>query len=197
MNSSARTRTACVGAFLVMAGLAGGCSHRHACTFPIAPPNPLGYASDPMWMLQETGGEASDFVIYDHEFAHRTSRLTPAGEDHVKQIAARVGSTPFPVVVERTNDAVNPNDEFQYPVHHNPVLDLQRRDVVVRSLLAMNVRDANDRVVVAPAIAEGFEEAEAEGAYLRGLGRQNTFGNGNGGGFGYFGGSGFIGGLGF
>ena len=193
MYSSFKTRLAFAGALVVFTGIASGCSHDHACAYPFAAPVPLGSTSDPIWMLQEAGGEASDFVIYDHEFAGRTSRLTPAGEDHVKQIAARVATTPFPVVIERTTDAIDPHDEFQYPVHHDPVLDLKRRDLVVRALLAMNVHDAEERVLVAPAIAEGFEEAEAEGAYLRGLGQYNTFGFGGG----TSGGSGFIGSFGF
>jgi len=170
------------------------CSYRFVgieSDFGAAPPNPLGYAADPIWQLQEINGEASDFVIYDHEFVGDTTRLNTAGEDHVKQIAVRVQETPFPVVVERSMSSIRETDVYKFPVHPNPALDNRRREVVVQLLVAMGVPDADQRTVVAPAIAEGLDSIEAERAYYRALnaqGLRNGWGNAWGGGWGLGGG---------
>jgi hypothetical protein len=148
----------------------------------VAPPNPLGYAVDPVMQIQETNGEASDFVIYDHEFVGDTVRLNTAGEDHVKEIAVRVPETPFPIVIERSMSSSRPGDKYHFPVHPNPALDDARRALVVQVLLAMGVADAEERTVVAPAIAEGFDSIEAERAYYRGLSGSGVGGRGGSGG---------------
>ncbi|MFW6125097.1 MAG: hypothetical protein ACOC46_03020, partial [Pirellulales bacterium] len=132
-------------------------------------------------------GEASDFVIYEHEFVGESYQLTPAGQDHVKQIAARVGNTTFPVIVEQSESSVRPDSEYGYPVSRNPQLDATRREVIVHALSAMGVADADQRVLVSPALAEGFEDGEAEHAYFRGISGNGFHGNGFFG-FGGFGG---------
>jgi hypothetical protein len=171
-----------------LTALAVGCAADGSWDVPptptIAPPQ--GYASDPIWELQERNGEASDFVVYDHEFVGETFRLNKAGEDHVKQIAFRLRQgAPFPVVVEQAYNSVRPGaGEHQYPVYNNPELDLQRRELIVRALAAMGIDDAQQRVVVGPALADGFEAVEAERAYARGLTNETLFGTGFGGGFG-------------
>lgn len=156
-----------------LAALAVGCASDGSWDVPptptIAPPQ--GYASDPIWQLQERNAEASDFVVYDHEFVGETFRLNKSGEDHVKQIAARLrAGAPFPVIVEQAFNSAAPGaTEYQYPVYNNPQLDLERREMVARALTAMGVEDAQDRVVVAPALTPGLEAVEAERAYRRGL----------------------------
>jgi len=171
--------------------VAGGCQGP-ACSNYYAPPAaaPLGSLSDPVWQNQEMNAEHSDFVIHEHEFEQQPDRLNTGGEDHVKQIAARLlGGQDAAVVVERSMSSPRPDTEFQYPVHPNPELDMRRRDIVVRSLLAMGVNDADERVVVAPAFAQGMTGNEAEAAYGAGLsgGAYGASGAGGfGGGFGGF-----------
>ncbi len=155
---------------------------------PVA--RPLGALSDPVWQAQERGAEMADFVIYQHEFKPNAVRLNTAGEDHVKQIAARLLSgQDAMVVVERSWTTAKSDTEYHYPVHTNPELDLERREVVVMALNAMGIADAEERVLVAPEFTTGFEGSEAEAAYQRGIGT-----TGIGGGFGgfFFGGGAFF-----
>lgn len=159
-------------------------------------PDPVGTISDSIWRLQEGNAEASDFVVYEHEFVGNTARLNKAGEDHVKQIAYRVESTPFTVQVEPSSMSVRDSDKYKPPVHGNDELDLQRRDVIVRALAAMGVKEVEQRVVVAPALTPGFQHFEAERAYTRGFSGQNS-GFGGRGGLGGGAGGGFGGGVGF
>jgi hypothetical protein len=82
--------------------------------------------------------------------------------------------------------------EYGYPVNENPTLDMQRQRAVVAVLSSLGVPDASQRVVVAPALAEGLTSNEAEAAYIRGFQPNSTSGafGGGFGGFGGFGGSG-------
>lgn len=158
---------------------------------------PLGSLSDPVWMDQEEGAEVSKFVVYDHEFKLNSNRLNTGGEDHVKQIAARVqAGAPYPVIIERSMNS-KATGTHHFPVAADPELDMKRREVIVRALHIMGVADADERVIVAPAVAEGLTSVEAENAYRRGMqssAGSGAFGNGFGG-FGGFGGGGVGGGV--
>jgi hypothetical protein len=173
--------------------LLGGCAERRRNANYQAPPpaRPLGSLSDPIWQTQEINAEASKFVVYQHEFTLNGVRLNTAGEDHIKRIAAELErGTDFPVVIERSNTSPRQNTTYKYPVHPNPELDMQRREVVVRSLTAMGVPEADQRVSVALAYVAPYTNIEAERAYIRGImsgGIGSGFG-GFGGGFGGFGG---------
>ncbi len=151
-----------------------------------APPAPLGSLSDSIWQSQEMAAEASDFVVYQNEFERDAEWLNTAGEDHVKSIAARLAAgDDAMVVVERGMLSPRDDTEHGYPVHPNPELDMRRREIVVRCLAAMSIEDAEDRVMVAPAIAQGFTGSEASATYARGLGASDAS-PGMGGGFGGF-----------
>jgi uncharacterized membrane protein YgcG len=158
------------------------------------PEPPLGTISDHIWQIQETNAEASDFVIYQHEFKLNQARLNMAGEDHVKQIAERLlAGQDFPVIVERGMTSVRENTKYKLPVHPSPELDMQRREVLVHALVTLGVADAEQRVSVAPALTPGYKATEAAGAYLRGMGGSGGFGGGGfGGGGGGFGGGGIF-----
>ncbi len=133
-------------------------------------PAPLGTISDPIWQNQESNAEYSDFVIHMHEFQGNTERLNTSGEDHVKQIAARLmNGQDAQVLVERSMTSARPETEFQYRVHPSPELDLRRREIIVRSLAAMGINDAEQRVVVSPALTPGITADEAESAYRGGV----------------------------
>ncbi len=162
-----RTRTLLAGAAVLLVA-ATGC---HGWGFRNPAPAPLGTLSDPIWKNQEANAERSDFVVYQHEFQGNTEFLNTAGEDHVKQIAARLlRGQDAHVLVERSMTSARPGTEFGYRVHPNPELDMRRREIVVRSLLAMGVVDAYERVVVSPALTPGFTADEAEAAYRTGIG---------------------------
>jgi hypothetical protein len=174
-----------------------GCHHYHGARALYQPPPavaPLGAISDPIWQSQEARAEASEFVIYQHEFEDDAPWLNFCGKSHVKQIAARLQYCPnMPVVIQPDMTKIDERTEFKYPVHPNPELDLKRREMIVLALQEMGVADAEKRVVVAPAWAEGFTAVEAQAVYNQALSGAGQFGGGFGfGGFGSsFGGGGF------
>jgi uncharacterized membrane protein YgcG len=194
----------CLAAFACGLALSSGCckvrwSLGKICDSKCAaleadPPAPLGTISDPIWQKQEENAEASDFVVHEHEFIGNTPWLNQAGEEHVKKIAVRMPHAPFPVLVEPSSMSRRPGDEKSFPVHGNHDLDMERRQLIATALSKMGVTDAEDRVVVSPALTPGFEQFEAERAYIRGFsGWGGGFGGGGGGGG--FGGGGFGGGM--
>ena len=157
-------------------------------------PVPNGQIVQGLLQEQEVNGEAIDFVIYEHEFVAGTHRLTPAGENHVRQIAVRAKETPFPVVIEESSMAIRPETEYGYPVHNNRELDSQRRVLVARALNILGVASADSRVVVGPAPAAPAYSHEAEISWGGGFSRLNV-NNGGGCGNGGGGGGGLGGGL--
>lgn len=196
-----------VGACLALASVVGGCHCRRVNEAYVSPSPlaPLGTIIDQFHQTQEANAEHSDFVIYQHEFALGSDRLNVAGMDHVKQIAARLPEFIDPrqanalqdgrlVIVQRSNNSEDEKSEFQYPVNPNPELDMQRREVIVRSLIAMGIPDADQRVVVSHALTPGQKATEAERDYQRGL--SGGFGMGGYGGYGGGFGMGGIGGMG-
>jgi len=187
---SIQPKIASLPAIALAAMLVSGCQHKeHHAQIPYDSVAPLGTISDDIWQKQEENGEASDFVIHESEFVGTTAKLNAAGEDHIKQIAVRMISTPFPVVVENSSMSVNESDEYKFPVNGNDDLDMHRRNVIVKMLQAMNVQDTDERVVVSPAFTPGFQGFEAYRAYSTGF--SNRGGRGGGGGsFGGFGGGG-------
>jgi hypothetical protein len=114
----------------------------------------------------ETNGEAADFVIYRNEFVDNSSELTPYGRDHIAEIAARMPSAPFPVLVQR---GINNAD---------PELDQIRREVVVRVLTDLGNSDAERRTFVSQPYGNGLNSMEAEQDYatfrnIRNAGQNN------------------------
>ncbi|MEX0792119.1 MAG: hypothetical protein WD045_03230 [Pirellulaceae bacterium] len=190
-------------ALALLAAGAIGCQSG-ARILPDSPPM-LGADVDAINQIQEENAEAAKFVIYQHEFVPnfldtngdpKAWRLNEDGEDHVKQIATNLlRGVEMPVVVERSRTTARPDTEYGYAVHLNDQLDQQRRQVVVNSLVAMGVEDADGRVVVAPAFSEGLTSPEAVRAYNMGL-SGGRGGAGFGGGFGGMGGGGGFGGFG-
>jgi hypothetical protein len=164
------------------------------------PASSLGTLSDPVWQNQEANAEPSEFVIHEHEFVVDTEFLNTAGEDHLKQIAVRLATGQnAQVLVERSMNSARPDTEYKYRVHPNPDLDMRRRDVVIRALLAMKIPDADSRTVIAPDLAPQYRAGEtAASDYSDYGGSQNGWGGGGGfgGGGGGFGGTGgFAGGT--
>ena len=146
---------------------------------------PLGSSVRAHFGTMEENAEASDFVLYHHEFVDGTAALTPAGRDHIVQIAARSGAVPFPVLVERSE--------------HNstPELDAFRRGLVVRILSDFGVTDADQRTFVAPAYGRHANSLEAEADYLQFLGGSAAGAGAFGGGYGGRAAAGFGGSFGY
>jgi hypothetical protein len=145
---------------------------------------PMGTLSDPVWQNQEHNAERSDFVVHEHEFTGATEFLNTLGEDHLKQIAARLAAgQDAQVIVERCRNYARPETEYKYPVHPNPDLDVRRREIVVRSLLAMRIADADARVVIAPDLAPLYRADDTPAVYSE-PDNSNQRGNGYGGGYG-------------
>ena len=149
---------------------------------------PLGSTVRAWYQVMETNAEAVDFIIYDHDFVGDTARLTPDGRDHVWEIAARMRSTPFPVIVQRSEN------------NSNPELDALRRQIVVAALSSLGNADAEQRTVVSTPYGPGYNATQAEPMYYQhvrsgGFGNNGAFGN-NLGTFGGIGGGGG-GGIGF
>ncbi len=171
-----------------------GCATSEKCPkAPLTPiadiqPQPLGTISDAIWQKQEEHAEASDFVIYEHEWVGNSSKLNVAGMEHVKQIAHRAAATPFPVLVERSSMSVDPNSQYRFPVNGHEELDLERRNLITHALMEMGVADAESRVIVSPALTPGFESFEGERAYNRGFADDGGMGLGGGSFGGSFGG---------
>lgn len=169
-------RSSCQTAFLRTIALAWAIAFVAGCHYGQHPgPTPLGTHVDEVMRLQEENAEASKYVVYTHEFEANDEddttgqtgwKLNAYGEDHVKQIAVNLKrGDAFPVVVERSATSVAEDSEFGYPIHFNDALDAKRRQVVVAALQALGVPDADERVIVAPAFAEGYTGVEASRAY--------------------------------
>ena len=168
-----------------------GCIRNHI-TVPAPVPNPpaqLGATVQPSLQVQEENGEASDFVVYEHEFVQGTSRLNPEGESHIRQIAVRAPHTPFPVIVEHVSPDVSADDPCYIPC---TTLDAQRRQAVIAALTMMGVPGAHGRVISGPALTAGLTAGEADRAYNAATSRGSNagagggFGAGNGAGGGFY-----------
>jgi hypothetical protein len=161
----------------------GSCLQQRTLAIPDT--YPLGTVNRAHYHVMQTNAEASDFIVHRHEFLDDSAVLTPFGKDHIVEIAARARSTPFPVIVERSE--------------HNcdPELDEHRRWLIAQILIDFGVPEGDQRTIVAPAYGRGLNSREGEFdyynfIYTRGLnGFGNTFGQ-----TGMFGGAG-AGGLGF
>lgn len=174
----------------LLAGVAG-CSSSAKCDYMgDITPTPLGTLIDPVWRAQEANAEASDFVVHEHEWEGNTATLNEVGKNHLKQIAARANDQKFPILIEPSSKTVREETEFRYPVHNDDELDARRRLLVVEALQVLGVTDAEERVVLAPAMARGYHGFEARQAF------RSTYqlGNRSGGAGGGFGGGGAGGG---
>jgi len=141
---------------------------------------PLGSVVREPFHVMQTNGEAVDFVINRLHFVGETTELTPDGKDHIMEIASRMRSAPFPVVIERSEN------------NSNPQLDAERRLAVAQVLYEHGNPDADQRTFVSPAYGRGLHDFEPQAEYYR-----NMFTRGVGGGFNNgFGGGGFGGGFG-
>lgn len=140
---------------------------------------PLGSVMREHFHVMQTNAEASDFIVHMHEFVGETGELTCDGKDHILEIAARMRSAPFPVIVERTENNANPE------------LDAERRYIVASILASAGNPDADQRTVISTRYNQGLRGIEGQLDYTRFI-----YSRGLGGGLGNNGGGGFGGGFG-
>ena len=147
---------------------------------------PVGAVQRAHFHQMQTNAEAADFILYQKDFVGQTAELTPDGKDKILEIAARMRSTPFPVLVERSWN------------NSDPELDAFRRDFVAMVLSEKGNPDASNRVIVSPSYGPGKQSLEAAPEYYmfvyQGFGGQNNGMGGGGGGGGFGGGGGGFGG---
>ena len=197
MTSRPQLRKLLVAVIGVAALATAGCPNWGGFGYQRPSASPLGTLSDPVWQNQEANAERSDFVVHEHEFIVDAEFLNTAGEDHLKQIAARLtAGQDAQVLVERSWNSARPDTEYKFRVHPNPELDMRRRDVVVRCLIAMKIPDADARTVVSPDLAPQYRSTELSATDLGdNIGQAwNGGGWGGGGGGGWGGGGGGWGG---
>jgi len=131
---------------------------------------PLGVVNRAHYQAMETNAEAVDFILYDHDFVLNTAELTSDGKDKLLEIAARMRSAPFPVIVERTEN------------NSDPELDSYRRNLIAQILTDLGNPDADQRTVVSMPYGPGYNSIEAERDWFQHLGGggTNMFDNSNG-----------------
>ncbi|MBI3860285.1 MAG: hypothetical protein HY290_00155 [Planctomycetia bacterium] len=150
---------------------------------------PLGAVERAHFHTMQTNGEAGDFILHQMDFVGDTAELNDDGRDRIQEIAARLQSTPFPVLVERSENNANPQ------------LDAERRQMVALVLRDLGNPDADQRTYVATAYGRGNTSMESQIDYFRYIYSRGGFGGFTGGGnngtnnsFGGFGGFGAAGG---
>lgn len=150
----------------------GGCQVANHSRNMVPQVYPLGSVFRAHMHTEQTNAEATDFVFNLVHFTGETAHLTPDGKDHLMEVAARMRSAPFPVLIERT------------PNNANPTLDAERRVVVARYLADLGNPDADQRTIVAVPYDRGFNSFEGEADYYTNFNfRGNN--NNNGGATGY------------
>ncbi len=163
----------CVGNCLSRCHLCEQCCARFtgwACRKPNAVPQtlPLGSTVRAHDQAMQTNAEAADFIFHRHDFVAQTAHLTPDAKDKIVEVAARLRSTPFPVLIERSEN------------NSNPELDALRRKIVAQILFDFGNVDAQQRTIVATPYGPGYTGRRAESMYYQHVGFGNNFNNNNG-----------------
>ena len=145
-------------------------------------PAPLGTAACQWQNEQSARAERDYFVIYGNERRYGReedgTRLGPFGTRHLEELAERLPYEPFPIVIDRGDDAE---------------LDQARKIAVVSYLESKGLPDAESRVVVGRGEANALYGIEAPPIGIGFIGSGGGAG-GRGGGGGIGGGRGGLGG---
>lgn len=166
---------------------------------------PAGTATAGIHAAQQANVKAESFVIYQHEWYQGGDQLGPYGRRHLMQIARELSEYPGPVVLEPKvidipyDSDLSEKERYQKSLDKNAEMDAARRTVVVEELVKAGIADADQRVIIADAHAEGLFGIESPATFqqLQGVGRVGIGGRGVGGGLGGGGlGGGFGGGFG-
>jgi hypothetical protein len=150
-------------------GKLGGCFCRTSTAIPDV--LPLGSTVRAHDQVMQTNAEAADFIIYRLNFVGQTAELTSDGKDQVLEIAARMRSAPFPVIIERE------------PNNSDPELDALRRNLIAQILTDLGNPDAQQRTVVGTPYGPGYWSQPGQYMYYQyigNFGNYNNFGAGAG-----------------
>lgn len=161
--------------------LSGGCLNSSCCnhrSFAIQDEYPVGAVERAHFHQMQTNGEAADFILHRLDFVLSSAELTPDGKDKILEIAARMRSAPFPVIIERSEN------------NSDPELDAHRRALVAQILTDCGNPDANNRTFVAPAYGLGKHGLDGSPEFYQHIYQGGDINNGNGGGGGFGGGGG-------
>jgi hypothetical protein len=139
---------------LGVVAVAAGC-HESGCNCPTdrcaditcgAIPRPAGVYSCQWQTEQKLRAEQDKYVIYQCEWYAGGDHLGPDGRRHIETIATQLSGVPYPVIVEKSENAT---------------LNETRRKSVVAMLTNLGATDAERRVILGYSEAEGFDGAEA------------------------------------
>ncbi len=120
----------------------GGCNMRGKYDIPSgAIPQPPGTYVRVHADRMAQNAEASDFIIFLHEWTPGGISLGPAGQRHLLTMTNRLVSEQYSVVIEQSRDSA---------------LDERRRAAVAKYLLENQIPDAENRVLVAVPNPEGI-----------------------------------------
>jgi hypothetical protein len=147
-----------IGFGAALIGLCSGCGWHAGCDCASTPRlYPLGAVNQAHYEAMQANGQAAAFTVHEFEFIGTSSELSPAGKDHLLEIAGRVRAVPFPIVIERSDG------------NSNPTLDEHRRASVAQVMLDLGIGDAAQRTIVAPAYGKEpiGREAEMDAARVR------------------------------
>lgn len=114
---------------------------------PGAIPEPSHTTVHRHFETQAAKAEADDFVFYRHEFYMDGKELGPYGQYHLRLVANRIHTVPFPILVQAVPD---------------PKLNEARRQTVILALKRVGLDDIDHRVIVGFPEAEGMSGEEAE-----------------------------------
>jgi hypothetical protein len=144
--------------------------------------------------MQRQGAGASDFVIHQHEWYQGGEALGPDGRRHVAELAQRMQTEQYPVVLEPAEPDLKVSPNIETAIQMARARDQNRRMVVIQQLAASGSIGVDSRVIVAYPQAEGLSGDEATRVFQSLSRGGGNFGGGGGNGGGGFGGGG--GGLG-
>ena len=151
MTRSAVRNQLQIGFGAALIGLCSGCGWHAGCDCASAPClYPLGAVNQAHYEAMQANGQAAAFTVHQFEFIGTSSELSPAGKDHLLEIAGRV---PLRAVPHR-HRATDGNS--------NPTLDEHRRASVAQVMLDLGIGDAAQRTIVAPAYGKELSGREAE-----------------------------------
>lgn len=127
---------------------AGGCSTRGKYDIPSgAIPQPVGTYVKLHTERMANNAEASDFIMFLHEWTPEHISLGPGGQRHLLQMTARLVSEQYSIIIEPSGDAG---------------LDERRRAAIAKHLLENQIPDAENRVLVSVPNAEGIFAEESD-----------------------------------
>jgi hypothetical protein len=158
MTRSAVRNPLQIGFGAALIGLCSGCGWHAGCDCASTPClYPLGAVNQAHYEAMQANGRAAAFTVHEFEFIGTSSELSPAGKDHLLEIAGRARTVPFPIVIERSDG------------NSNPTLDEHRRASVAQVMLDLGIGDAAQRTIVAPAYGKEpiGREAEMDAARVR------------------------------